>query len=200
MAPTRRRLVAEALGVAYSGQRHAGDEQEDGGQAIESGGQAEQAVGGAEQVLAQQHRQCREDAAASDGVGWRGELRLGLVDQAGAGERAAFDGAGRAAHGRLLVAGVAGIVGGAIAGRSRVGLRSAGVSGVIGGRSRRRSVRDGGECPAGAAMTPARRFSLKVLAGNAELPCAGAAAHPGGEQVGPLVRQLGVDDGAPAPP
>ena len=78
-APLAGRLVAEGLGITDSGQRHAGDEQEDGGQAVESGGQAEQAVGGAEQALAQQHRQRREDAAASDGVSWLGEPRRGLV-------------------------------------------------------------------------------------------------------------------------
>ena len=71
--PLAWRLVAEALGVAYSGQRHEGDEQEDGGQAIKSVGQAEQAVGGTEQTRTQQHRQCREHAAVSDGVGGRGE-------------------------------------------------------------------------------------------------------------------------------
>ena len=51
---------------------------------MESGGQAEQAVGGAEQALAEQHRQCREDAAVGDGVGWLGEHRRGLGQQAGA--------------------------------------------------------------------------------------------------------------------
>ena len=75
----------------------------------------------------------------SDTVGWLGEHRLGLGHQAGAGEHAALDVTSRAAHGRLLVAGVAG---GAIGGRSRVGVRS--VGGVIGGRNRLRSVRDGG--------------------------------------------------------
>ena len=75
----------------------------------------------------------------SDGVGGRGEHRLGLGHQAGAGEHAALDVTSRAAHGRLLVAGVAG---GAIGGRSRVGVRS--VGGVIGDRSRLRSVRVGG--------------------------------------------------------
>ena len=48
---------------------------------MESGGQAEQAVGGAEQALAalaEQHRQCREDAAVGDRGGWLGEHRRGL--------------------------------------------------------------------------------------------------------------------------
>ena len=83
---------------------------------MESGGQAEQAVGGAEQALAEQHRQCREDAAVGDRGGWLGEHRRGLGQQAGAGEHAALDGARRAAHGRVLVAGVAG---GAVGGRRR---------------------------------------------------------------------------------
>ena len=52
------------------------------------------------------------------------------------------------------VSSAAGVAGGAIGGRSRVGLRSAG---------------------AGAAMTPARRFSLKVLAG---MPSCRAQALP----------------------
>ena len=102
------RLVA-ALGVAYSGQRHAGDEQEDGGQAVESVGQAEQAVGGTEQALAQQHRQCREHAAVSD---WAGAANTGLasvIRPALASMRPSTS--SRAAHGRLLVAGAGSVAG-----------------------------------------------------------------------------------------
>ena len=100
------------------------------GQAIESVGQPEQAVGGTEQTRTQQHRQCR--GTPPDAVGGRGH-RLGLGHQAGAGEHAALDIASRAAHGRLLVAGVAG---GTIGSRSRVGLWSVRAGGVIGDRSR----------------------------------------------------------------
>ena len=127
-APLAGRLVAQALGVAYSGQRHAGDEQEDSGQAIESGGQAEQAVGGAEQALAEQHRQCREDAAVGDAVAGLANTGAASVIKPGL-ARVRPSTARRAAHGRVLVAGVAA---GAIGGRSRVGLRSTGVGGVIG--------------------------------------------------------------------
>ena len=113
---------------------------------MKSVGQAEQAVGGTEQTRTQQHRQCREHAAVSDGVGGRGEHRLGLGHQAGAGEHAALDVTSRAAHGRVLVAGVAG---GTIGSRRRVGLSSVRAGGVIGGRNRLRSVRDGGGRPCG---------------------------------------------------
>ena len=161
----------------------------------------------------------------SDGVGGRGEHRLGLGHQAGAGEHAALDVTSRAAHGRLLVAGVAG---GAIGGRSRVGVRSVGgvigdrsrlrsvrvggviggrsrlrsvrVGGVIGGRNRLRSVRDGGKCRGGGSEDAGATVFVEGAHRNAELPSAGAAADPGSEQFGRLVGHLGVDDGTPTPP
>ena len=190
-APLAGRLVAEGLGITDSGQRQAGDEQEDGGQAIESGGQAEQAVGGVEQTLAQQHRQCREDAAASDAVGWLSEHRRGLGQQTGAGKRAALDVARRATHGSVLVAGIAG---GAISCGRRFGVCA---GEVIGGHLR--SVRDCGERRRGGGDDAGASVLVEGGRRDAELPSAGAAAHPGSEQFGRLGGHLGVDDGTSAP-
>ena len=120
---------------------------------------------------------------------------MGLGHQAGAGEHAAFDVACRTAHGRLLVAGVAG---GAIGGRSRVGVRS--VGGVIGGRNRLRSVRDGGGRPCRVGDDAGAPVFVKGAHRDAELPSAGAAADPGSEQFGGFVGHPGVDDGTPVPP
>ena len=94
------------------------------------------------------------------------------------------------------VSSAAGVAGGAIGGRSRVGLRSAGVGGVLGGRRPRGADerRRGGGDDAGATVL------VEGTRRDAELPCAGAAAHPGGEQFGGLVGHLGVDDGTSAPP
>ena len=189
--PLAWRLVAEALGVAYSGQRQAGDEQEDGGQAIKSVGQAEQAVGGTEQTRTQQHRQCREDAAASDAVGWLSEHRRGLGQQAGAGKRAALDVARRATHGSVLVAGIAG---GAISCGRRFGVCA---GGVIGGHLR--SVHDCGERRRGGGDDAGAPVLVEGGRRDAEVTSAGAAAHPGSEQCGRLGGHLGVDDGTSAP-
>ena len=133
----------------------------------------------------------------SDGVGGRGEHRLGLGHQAGAGEHAALDVTSRAAHGRLLVAGVAG---GTIGSRRRVGLSSVRAGGVIGGRNRLRSVRDGGGRPCGVGDDAGAPVFVKGAHRDAELPSAGAAADPGSEQFGGFVGHPGVDDGTPAPP
>ena len=190
-APLAGRLVAEGLGITDSGQRQAGDEQEDGGQAIESGGQAEQAVGGVEQTLAQQHRQRREDAAASDAVGWLSEHRRGLGQQAGAGKRAALDVARRATHGSVLVAGIAG---GAISCGRRFGVCA---GGVIGGHLR--SVHDCGERRRGGGDDAGAPVLVEGGRRDAEVASAGAAAHSGSEQLGRLGGHLGVDDGTPAP-
>ena len=136
----------------------------------------------------------------SDAVGGHGEHRLGLGHQAGAGEHAALDVTSRAAHGRLLVAGVAG---GAIGSRSRVGLssvraggvigdrsrlrsvrvggviggrsrlRSVRVGGAIGGRNRLRSVRDGGKCRGGGSEDAGVTVFVEGAHRNTELPSAG---------------------------
>ena len=130
-------------------------------------------------------------------MGGRGEHRLGLGQQAGAGEHAALDVTSRAAHGRVLVAGVAG---GTIGSRRRVGLSSVRAGGVIGGRNRLRSVRDGGGRPCGVGDDAGAPVFVKGAHRDAELPSAGAAADPGSEQFGGFVGHPGVDDGTPAPP
>ena len=128
----------------------------------------------------------------SDGVSWLGEPRRGLGHQAGAGKRAALDVARRAAQGSVLVAGVAS---GAIGGRSRVGLRSADAGGESGGRNRRCSVRAGGGHPCGVGDDAGTPVLVEGACRDAEVPGAGAAAHPGSEQLGRLGGHLGVDDG-----
>ena len=130
-----------------------------------------------------------------DGVGRLGEHRCGLGQQAAAGERATLDAARRAAHGRVRVAGVAG---GAIGGGSRVGLCSVRAGRQIGGRLRR--VRCGRSSPSGVGYDAGTPVLVEGARRDAELACAGAAAHPGGEQIDRLVGHLGVDDGTSTPP
>ena len=158
---------------------------------MKSVGQAEQAVGGTEQTRTQQHRQCREHAAASDAVGWLSEHRRGLGQQAGAGKRAALDVARRATHGSVLVAGIAG---GAISCGRRFGVCA---GGVIGGHLR--SVRDCGERRRGDGDDAGAPVLVEGGRRDAEVASAGAAAHPGSEQCGRLGGHLGVDDGTSAP-
>ena len=129
----------------------------------------EQAVGGREQALAQQHRQCGEHAAAGDRVGGLDELRWGLGQQAGSGERAAFHVARRAAHGRVLVAGIAA---GAVSGDRRVADRG-GADWVISGGGRRRNLGAGGGLPCAICDDAGAAVLVEGAHRDAELASAG---------------------------
>ena len=92
--------------------------------------------------------------------------------------------------------------GGVIGDRSLMCLRGVHAGSVIGDRSlvRLRSVHAAGVRPRGIDDNAGAAVLVERARRDAEVPCTRVAAHPGGQQVGRLIRQLGVDDGAPAPP